>query len=56
MQTQFENVLKGLEALNCTQAENPEFEGIDVPPWLGELVKQYRKVKDIPGVLVGNIE
>lgn len=56
MQTQFDNVLKGLEVLNCTQAENPEFEGIEVPPWLGELVKQYRKVKDIPGVLVGNIE
>lgn len=56
MQTQFDNVLKGLEALNCTQAENPEFEGIEVPPWLGELVKQYGKVKDIPGVLVGNIE
>lgn len=31
MRTQLENVLKGLEDLNCTQAENPEFEGIDVP-------------------------
>lgn len=56
MQTQLENVLKGLEDLNCTQTENPEFEGIDVPAWLGELVKQYGKVKDIHGVLVGDIE